>query len=27
VEYGRTDQVFSAPRAERTRDYVSGAFG
>jgi phosphate transport system ATP-binding protein len=27
VEYGPTDQVFGAPRAERTRDYVSGAFG
>jgi phosphate transport system ATP-binding protein len=27
VEYGRTDQVFGAPRAQRTRDYVGGAFG
>jgi len=27
VEYGEADQVFSAPRAERTRDYVGGAFG
>jgi phosphate transport system ATP-binding protein len=27
VEYGETEQVFAAPRAERTRDYVAGAFG
>jgi phosphate transport system ATP-binding protein len=27
VEYGPTDQVFEAPRAERTRDYVHGVFG
>jgi phosphate transport system ATP-binding protein len=27
VELGDADQVFSAPRAERTRDYVAGAFG
>jgi phosphate transport system ATP-binding protein len=27
VEYGTADQVFGAPRAERTRDYVAGAFG
>jgi phosphate transport system ATP-binding protein len=27
VEYGPTEQVFGSPRAERTRDYVSGAFG
>jgi phosphate transport system ATP-binding protein len=27
VEYGPTDQVFDAPRAERTRNYVAGAFG
>jgi phosphate transport system ATP-binding protein len=27
VEYGPTDQVFGAPRAQRTRDYVGGAFG
>jgi phosphate transport system ATP-binding protein len=27
VEYGTAEQVFGAPRAERTRDYVSGAFG
>jgi phosphate transport system ATP-binding protein len=27
VEYGEVDQVFSAPVAERTREYVSGGFG
>jgi phosphate transport system ATP-binding protein len=27
VECGPASQVFSAPRAKRTRDYVSGAFG
>jgi phosphate transport system ATP-binding protein len=27
VEYGPVDQVFSAPHAARTREYVSGAFG
>jgi phosphate transport system ATP-binding protein len=27
VEYGPTQQVFESPRASRTRDYVSGAFG
>jgi phosphate transport system ATP-binding protein len=27
VEYGDTDQVFDAPAAQRTRDYVRGAFG
>jgi phosphate transport system ATP-binding protein len=27
VEYGAAGQVFSAPREERTRDYVGGAFG
>ena len=27
VEYGPADQVFSAPRAQRTKDYVGGAFG
>jgi phosphate transport system ATP-binding protein len=27
VEYGTAEQVFGAPRAKRTRDYVSGAFG
>jgi phosphate transport system ATP-binding protein len=27
VEYGSAEQVFEAPREQRTRDYVSGAFG
>jgi phosphate transport system ATP-binding protein len=27
VEYGPTEQAFGAPRAQRTRDYVGGAFG
>ncbi|HEX3692027.1 MAG TPA: phosphate ABC transporter ATP-binding protein [Solirubrobacteraceae bacterium] len=27
VEYGTAEQVFESPRAERTRDYVRGAFG
>jgi len=27
VEYGEAEQVFGAPRAQRTRDYVLGAFG
>jgi phosphate transport system ATP-binding protein len=27
VECGRVEQVFEAPRAARTRDYVSGVFG
>ena len=27
IEYGSADQVFSMPRAERTREYVSGGFG
>jgi phosphate transport system ATP-binding protein len=27
VEWGEADQVFEAPRAQRTRDYVAGAFG
>ena len=27
VEYGSTAEVFDAPRATRTRDYVRGAFG
>jgi phosphate transport system ATP-binding protein len=27
VEYGTAEQIFSAPRAQRTRDYVAGAFG
>jgi phosphate transport system ATP-binding protein len=27
VEYGPSEQVFERPRKQRTRDYVSGAFG
>ena len=27
VEYGPVEQVFGAPREQRTRDYVAGAFG
>jgi phosphate transport system ATP-binding protein len=27
VEYGDADQVFAAPKAKRTREYVSGGFG
>jgi phosphate transport system ATP-binding protein len=27
VEYGPAGQVFGAPRAQRTRDYVAGSFG
>jgi phosphate transport system ATP-binding protein len=27
VEYGASDQVFDHPAQQRTRDYISGAFG
>jgi phosphate transport system ATP-binding protein len=27
VEYGPAEQIFDAPQAQRTRDYVAGAFG
>ena len=27
VEYGSSEQIFQRPRQQRTRDYVSGAFG
>ncbi len=27
VEYGTAEQVFEQPRQQRTRDYISGAFG
>jgi phosphate transport system ATP-binding protein len=27
VEYGPAEQIFDVPRAQRTRDYVRGAFG
>jgi phosphate transport system ATP-binding protein len=27
IEYGASEQVFDHPRAQRTKDYISGAFG
>jgi phosphate transport system ATP-binding protein len=27
VELGSAEQIFSAPRERRTREYVAGAFG
>jgi phosphate transport system ATP-binding protein len=27
VEYGTSEQVFEHPRQQRTREYISGAFG
>lgn len=27
IEYGDTDQIFTNPKAERTRDYITGRFG
>ena len=27
IEYGPAEQLFGAPRQQRTRDYISGAFG
>ena len=27
VEYGPTDEIFTNPRADRTRDYITGRFG
>jgi phosphate transport system ATP-binding protein len=27
VEYGPTDQIFSAPTDERTENYITGRFG
>jgi phosphate transport system ATP-binding protein len=27
VELGSADQLFEAPREERTREYIAGAFG
>ena len=27
VEYGPAEQVFESPREQRTKEYVSGAFG
>ncbi len=27
VEYGETDNIFTAPRQERTKDYITGRYG
>lgn len=27
VEYGETDSIFTAPREERTKDYITGRYG
>ena len=27
VEYGETDQIFTTPREERTKDYITGRYG
>jgi phosphate transport system ATP-binding protein len=27
IEYGKTDQIFTAPRDKRTEDYITGKFG
>ncbi|MEM1318392.1 MAG: phosphate ABC transporter ATP-binding protein, partial [Pseudomonadota bacterium] len=27
VEYGDTDQIFSAPKEERTQNYITGRIG
>jgi phosphate transport system ATP-binding protein len=27
VEFGEANEVFGSPRAQRTRNYVAGAFG
>ena len=27
VEFGDTDQIFSAPKNQKTEDYISGRFG
>jgi len=27
VEYGETDNIFTAPREERTKDYITGRYG
>jgi phosphate transport system ATP-binding protein len=27
IEYGTSEQVFNRPQRQRTRDYISGAFG
>ena len=27
IEFGDTDQIFSAPKNQKTEDYISGRFG
>jgi len=27
VEFGRTDDIFSQPKDQRTEDYITGRFG
>ncbi|MCD7829229.1 MAG: phosphate ABC transporter ATP-binding protein, partial [Clostridiales bacterium] len=27
VEFGKTDQIFSMPKDQRTEDYITGRFG
>jgi phosphate transport system ATP-binding protein len=27
VEYGPTEQIFTNPREERTKDYITGRYG
>jgi phosphate transport system ATP-binding protein len=27
VEYGKTEQIFTAPRDKRTEDYITGRYG
>ena len=27
VEYGETDNIFTAPQQERTKDYITGRYG
>jgi phosphate transport system ATP-binding protein len=27
VEFGDTDEIFTAPREKRTQDYITGRFG
>ena len=27
VEFGKTDEIFTNPREQRTQDYITGRFG
>jgi phosphate transport system ATP-binding protein len=27
VEYGKTSEIFTNPREERTKDYITGRYG